>query len=96
MAAAVNVELSEATSAVYLEHLASIEDEVLTKAIDAVIQRWTEPSKMPPVAEILNTANQLKLTIHLEGYQAGYRRLKVRYDQAYAEAEKNGKRWISD
>ncbi len=95
MAAAVNVELNQDTVDVYIEHLSGIEDELLPKAIDALIARWTEPSKIPPVGEILNEANQLRLVQGLKASTVAHQRLQSRYDRIYRQSQIEGIRWIS-
>lgn len=47
------MELSEETLAVYIQELRGFDDPTLQRATHQVIQRWTEPSKMPPIAFFL-------------------------------------------
>lgn len=53
IAAAFNVEISEATQAVYLERLLKLTGEQMSRAGSKTIEEWTEASKMPPLAFIL-------------------------------------------
>ncbi len=53
IAAAFNVELSEATQAVYMEFLAPLSEENIYNATSKTILEWKEPSKMPPPIFIL-------------------------------------------
>src|SRR5262245_12087500 len=66
MSAATNAPMSEATAAVYLEQLAPYSELQLTEAIDQVIQNWMEPSKLPPVAVILECLQARILEAQLE------------------------------
>lgn len=53
IAAAANVEISEATAAAYLEQLISLSTAQMAVATTKTIREWVEPSKMPPIAFIL-------------------------------------------
>ncbi len=54
IAAAFRVDLSEATTAIYLEQLSQCPRVVLDAAIDRTICEWAEASKMPPLKFILD------------------------------------------
>lgn len=53
IAAAVNVDLPEASQAVYLERLQRLTGSEMKTAGDLTIEEWQEPSKMPTLAFIL-------------------------------------------
>jgi hypothetical protein len=53
IAAAMNVELAEATQAVYLERLRQLSAEQMKTAANRTIEEWNKPSMMPPLAFIL-------------------------------------------
>ena len=53
MAAAATVELAAATQAVYLERLRALSQIEMRTAGERTIREWAEPSKMPPLAFIL-------------------------------------------
>lgn len=52
IAAAANVELSEATQAVYLEELCRLDRDALAVAGHRTIREWDRPNMMPPIAFI--------------------------------------------
>ena len=56
LAAAVNVELTKETIAVYAEVLATLSREVLESAVRRTIWEWDRPHMMPPVAFLLERA----------------------------------------
>ena len=51
-----NVEISEASQGVYLDRLRQLSPEQMTEATRRTIDEWREPSKMPPLAFILDRA----------------------------------------
>src|SRR5437867_530937 len=53
LAAAMNVEVSKATQAVYLEQLAMYSEPAVTAGIDRTIRSWDKPHMLPPVAYVL-------------------------------------------
>lgn len=53
LAAAMNVELSKATLAVYLEQLSKFSYEALSAGIDRTIKAWDKPHMVPPIAYII-------------------------------------------
>ncbi len=53
IASAANVELTEATQAIYVERLIQLTTEQVTEATRRTIEEWSESSKMPPLAFIL-------------------------------------------
>jgi len=58
--------MSEAVAAVYLEQLVPYSELQLAEAIDDVIRNWTEPSKLPPVAVILDAVQARMIEAQLE------------------------------
>lgn len=53
LASAMNVELSVLTQDVYYQKLVTLKLDVLARAIDRLIESWTLPHVMPPIATIL-------------------------------------------
>src|SRR5262252_867258 len=53
IASASNVQLSEATMAIYAERLVKLTAHQIGRGTTRTIDVWTEPSKMPPLAFIL-------------------------------------------
>lgn len=51
--------LSAETQGVYLNRLIATRADVLTKAVDMLIDNWPEPHKMPPVSSILYAYNHI-------------------------------------
>lgn len=58
LASAMNVELSVHTQGVYYQKLKNSKLEYLTHAIDTLIDTWTQPHTIPPVATILEHVRQ--------------------------------------
>lgn len=62
MAAAANVTIGEETIAVYIEELRGYSAQVLDAATKRVVREWSEPSKMPTLAFVLERC----VSAHLE------------------------------
>lgn len=61
LAAAVRVELTEKTQAMYLERLIQLSHSQIETACRRVIDTWDKPSLMPPIAYILRFAENREL-----------------------------------
>lgn len=60
IAAAMGVELPEATQTIYLEQLSSLSLEQLRHATERTIREWDRPHMMPPIAFILERSGSNK------------------------------------
>ena len=75
MAAAANVELSEATLAVYLERLSKLTKPQMDQATSRTIEEWQESSKMPTLAFILERSYIQPAMVTAQELERRYRSL---------------------
>lgn len=70
LANAMNVEIGYETQKEYLRKLVTLRLDVLTKAVNMLIENWTEPSKIPPPGSILYAYNHI--LEHFDGLAAAH------------------------